>query len=266
MSTDLYDRDGAVSVDPRIAARRDAVVAHDRRRRWRRLAAIAGVIALVALGWYVTRTPLLDVDVIEVVGADRTGVDEVVLASGLLPGDPLVGVDQARIVSGVEALPWVAAVEVDRRWDGTVTIAVTERVPVATAPTADGGRAVVDAEGRVLAVVPAGTETSIEPPLLPIEGVVAPGSGELLDPVAAGALEVATAITPGLRARVANVAVWPGGDLSLTLIPQGGVDIGPPTAISAKLASLVTVLSQVDQRGLLTVGLRVPDLPTVTRQ
>ena len=188
------------------------------------------------------------------------------LASGLLPGDPLVGVDQARIVSGVEALPWVASVEVDRRWDGTVTVAVTERVPVATVPTEGEGRAVVDAEGRVLAVVPIGTEASIDPPLLAIEGVVAPSVGEFLEPAAAGALEVSTAITPGLRSRVANVAVWPGGFLSLSLIPQGGVDIGPPTDIPAKLAALVTVLSQVDQRGLLTVGLRVPDLPTVTRQ
>ncbi len=227
---------------------------------------LAGVVALAALGWYVTRTPLLDVDVIEVVGAERTGVEQVVLGSGLLPGDPLVGVDQDRVAKAVEALPWVGAAEVDRGWDGTIAITVTERVPVATAPSADGGRVVVDAEGRVLAVLPAGTETTVEAPLLPIEGILAPAPGEFLDPAAAGALEVATSITPGLRARVANVVVWGAGDLSLTLIPQGGAVIGPPTAIPAKLASLVTVLSQVDQRGLLTVGLRVPDLPTVTRQ
>jgi cell division protein FtsQ len=253
-------------VDPRIAARRDAVVAHGRRRRWRRLALVLGVLALVAAGWYATRTPLLDVDSIEVRGADRTGADQVVLASGLRPGAPLAGLDQASATRAVEALPWVESVDVERRWGGEVVMTVVERTPVATVATETGAQALVDTTGRVLAVVPAEEPLPVEAPLLPIVGVVAPEPGATLGPDAAGALEVATIASPGLRARLANIAVWPGGQLSLTLLPQGGADLGPPTELPAKLASLVTVLSQVDPTGLLTVGLRVPDLPTVTRQ
>jgi cell division protein FtsQ len=265
LSTRLASRSLSEEVDPRIAARRDAVEADRRSRRWRRVAVVVGVLAVLGGAWYATRTPLFDVEQVEVVGAARTPVEVVQEASGAAIGEAMLDVDPGDVEAAVEALPWVATAEVERRLDGRVVITVVERTPVATAPTADGGRAVLDAGGRVLEVVPAGAAPELDPAFVPIEGLVAPGPGGDVALEGAGALEVVTRLTPGLRARVVSVVVAPNGDLSLLLRPQGTVDLGPPVALDDKLGSLVTVLAQVDQSGLGTIGLRVPDLPTITR-
>lgn len=226
---------------------------------------VAGVVVVVVGGWYVTRTPLLDVEKIEVVGAVRTPVEAVQEASGVTVGEALLDVDPGGVEAAVEGLPWIATAEIQRHLDGRVVVTVVERTPVATAPTADGGRAVLDVGGRVLEVIPGAAAVELDPALVPIEGLVAPAAGERLSPEGAGALDVVTRLTPGLRLRVSTVQVAPNGDLALTLRPQGTADLGPPTALDAKVASLVTVLAQVDQSGLGTIGLRVPDLPTITR-
>jgi len=265
VSTRLEERPEAQPVDPRIAARRDAVAADSRRRRWRRWTVVAGVVAVVAGAWYVTRTPLFDVDSIEIVGVSRTSPDAVAAASGVLVGAALTDVDADRVRKGVEPLPWVDQVTVERGLDGTVVITVTERTAIATAVTVEGLPVVVDADGRVLAGVSPDTGLGVDPALVPIEGVSAPGPGGTLDTDSGGALDVVGRLGPALRQRVAAVVVGPAGDLTLTLRPQGVADLGPATLLDAKLSSLVTVLSQVDQSGLAVVGLRVPDLPTVTR-
>lgn len=266
MSPRTLERTTDAKVDPRIAARRDAVAA-DRRRRRRRWALVAiVVVAVVGGGWFVTRTSLLDVASVEVEGAVRTSPDDIRVASGVAVGDPLVDVDGGSVDAAVERLPWVATAETTRRLDGTVTIAVTERAPVATVPAADGARALVDRDGRVLAVVAPDSPEPPDPALVTIDGVVAGAPGEVLPPAGAGALAVVDGLTPGLRARVVAVVVSPIGELTLALRPEGTVDLGPPTELDVKLERLITVLSQVDQSGLAVIGLRVPDLPTVTRR
>jgi cell division protein FtsQ len=264
LSTRTLERPSRAEVDPRIAARRDAVTADRRRRRHRWLAWVAVVITVAAGGWLLTRSALLDVEQVRVEGATHTSVDDVVAASGVSTGDPLVGLDEGAAVRGVEALPWIAEATVERSIDGTVRVRVTERVAVATVPT-EAGRALVDLDGRVLAAV--GSDEEVAEPdtvLMAIEGLVAPGPGGMLGPEAAGAMEVLAGLTPGLQARVSSVAITPDGGLALALRPQGVAELGPPTELPAKLASLVTVLAQVDQTGLGTINLRVPDLPTVS--
>jgi cell division protein FtsQ len=263
LSTRTLERPSDAEVDPRIAARRDAVTADRRRRRHRVLAWVAAAITVAAGGWLLTRTALLDVERVRVEGAANTSVDDVVAASGLSTGEPLVGLDEGAAVRGVEALPWVADATVERSIDGTVRVRVTERVAVATAPT-EAGRALVDLDGRVLAVVAPDEVAEIDPALMAIEGLVAPDPGGTLGPEAAGAMEVMAGLSPGLQVRVSSIGVTPDGGLTLTLRPQGVAELGPPTELPAKLASLVTVLAQVDQTGLGTIDLRVPDLPTVS--
>lgn len=255
---------GPTPVDPRIAARRDAVVADQRRRRRRRLGILLGVVALVGAGWFATRTGLLDVEQVEVAGAGRTPVDEIRDASGVRPGDQLLDLDPGRIADAVGALPWVATVDVSRRLDGRVTITVSERDPVATVPDGTGGLALVDGEGRVLGPLPADLDAH-RSGLVPIEGLDAPEPGATLEPVAAPALDVIARLSPGLRARVTTVALTPAGELELGLRPQGTVALGPPVELQRKLDSLVTVLAQVDQDGLASIDVRVPSLATVER-
>ncbi|MGK2950458.1 MAG: cell division protein FtsQ/DivIB, partial [Acidimicrobiales bacterium] len=136
--TMVEDAPAAPRIDPRIRARRIEVQRHRGRRRLQRLVDV-GVVAAVALGFLVAlRTPLLDVDVVEVTGAEQTTAESVRAAAGIAPGTPLVDVDVRAAGERVAALPWVEEVEVHRRLDGTVAFAVTERVPVALVGGGDG--------------------------------------------------------------------------------------------------------------------------------
>ena len=74
-------------IDPRIAARRDAVENERRRRRGRWWLAAAIVVALGVGAWFLTRTPLLDVDRIEVRGAVVTTPEDIEAAAGVRTGE-----------------------------------------------------------------------------------------------------------------------------------------------------------------------------------
>lgn len=260
MAGRLRDRSGSdTEIDPRIAARRDAVETEKRRRRGRWWL-IAAIIAAVVVGaWFLTRTPLLDVDRIEVRGAVATTVDDIVAISGLRTGEALLEVDTSAAASHVRDLPYVKTASVVRKWDGLVIITVTERVPVAIAASADGVAMLIDGSGRVIGPHVAGD--GVETVLI---GVEAGAPGTVVEGVS-GALEVATLLTPGMRARVAGIATAPDGSLNLALSPQGIVIMGPPTDLPAKVDSLRIVMGQVDQRDLATINVVNPSTPVVVR-
>lgn len=247
------------SIDPRIAARRDAVENEKRRRRGRWWLVVAIIAALIVGAWFITRTPLLDIDRIKVEGAVITTVDDIVAASGVRTGEPLLEVDASRSAAQIRELPYIATAKVARSWDGLVTIEVTERLPVALAVGEDGVPMVVDATGRVLA------------PHVPEDGISMVLTGVQAGPVgstvegATGALELASLLSPGMRARIASIATAPDGSLTLTLVPQGTVVIGPPSDLTAKVEALRTVMAQVDQRDLSSINVVNPTTPVVVR-
>lgn len=266
MSTRTAERPLDEGVDPRIAARRVAVAADRRRRRLRWTAWVLVAATVGALAWYLSRSSLLDVEVVQVDGVQQTAPDEVLEASGLSPGDPLLWIDQGAAASRVEELPWVASATVHRNLDGTVRLAVVERQPALTVATPEGAPALVDGTGRVLAVVGPDELAAQDPPLVSVEGLTAPVPGQSLGPAAEGALAVVEGLTPGLRSRVTAVRVTAQAELELLLVPDIVVELGRPTELDTKLASLVTTLSLIDQTDLATLSLRVPGLPTATRR
>jgi len=246
-------------IDPRIAARRDAVEHEKRRRRGRWWLAVAIFAAVVVGAWFVTRTPLLDVDDISVEGAVVTSVDEIVSVSGLRAGEPLLEVDASASSAKIKELPFIESATVSRQWDGLVRITVTERVAVAIAVNAEGVPMLIDRSGRVLAphVAGDGVETVLA-------GVLAGAPGSTVEG-ANGALEVASLLSPGMRARVVSLSTAPDGSLSIALSPQGTVVMGPPTDLAAKVEALRTVMAQVDQRDLASINVVNPSTPVVVR-
>lgn len=246
-------------IDPRIAARRHEV-ARDRERRRRRRVVVASVITvLLTAAWFALHSPLLDVDSITVDGNSNTTTDQVMEASGLAVGEPLIDVRAARVREHLLALPWVADASVAVSWRGSVDVSLTERTALAVVRGPDGADVLVDGEGRALG--PASGQTE----LIRIEGVAAGEPGTTLDSPAPDALEVIAALTPGVRSRVGGVVANGDGTVELSLRPQGTVVLGTVADIEAKLRSLTTVLGQVDLTDLATIDLRVPDLPTLTR-
>src|SRR5687768_13579218 len=118
-------------IDPRFRARRIAVQRGMGRRRLQRLAD-GGAVLAVALGFLVAlRTPLLDVDAVRVTGNQRTPAEAVIAASGITPGDQLIDLDLATAGQGVTDLPWVSQARLHRGIDGSVSVEVIERTPVA---------------------------------------------------------------------------------------------------------------------------------------
>lgn len=262
--TTTVPRERAGEVDPRFEARRRQVAA-DRRRRWVRRGVVLGaVVAVLAATWGLTRTGALDVDVIDVAGAARLDHATVVQASGVAVGDPLLDVDPADAAAGIEALPWIADAVVERDWRaGHVRITVQERTPVA-AVVAGAAVGVVDADGHVLAVGSLDGPPPAADGLVRVEGPALGGEGTTLDPVALPLLEVASALTPGVRTRV--VAVRPAGDeVELTLQPAGTVRFGPAEDVAEKVRSLQTVLAEAQLDCLAAIDVRVPDTAVLTR-
>lgn len=257
--TSTLERPDTAEMDPRIAARRRAVDADRRRIRLRRWAVVAAVVALLVGAWYLTRTPLLDVDRIEVEGVVQTSVDDVLVAAGVHPGDALLELDLRAAAERVRTLPWVDSAVVERNWDGRVVIKVTERQMVAIVDDESGVGQLVDARGRVLAAD--GTMDMIDTKIL---GAVAGGAGSTVEGVD-DALRLAALLTPGMRSRVATISVGADGALTLGLRPQGSVVIGPPTDLPAKVAALRTVMAQVDQRDLASINVVNPSTPVVVR-
>src|SRR5687768_9465586 len=121
-------------IDPRIRARRIEVQRTEGRRRLRRLAWLSAAVVLLVGAWGLTRTTLLDVDRVVVVGAAHSDGDAVVAATGVRQGDPLLDVDAGQVRHAVERLPWVATATVSRSWPGTVHVRLRERTAVAVVP------------------------------------------------------------------------------------------------------------------------------------
>jgi cell division protein FtsQ len=246
-------------MDPRIRARRVAVMRAAGRRRLHRLMVLVGVLAfgLTALG--VSYSPALAVRTVSFEGA--TATDEAVLreAAGIRSGSSLVWLDVDAVRGRLEALPGVEAVRVRRSWPHGVVIEVDERVPAAIIADGAGSWVQVDEGGRVLATVasPGG--------LVQVQGAGAPGApGSTLGAEGRALAQVAGSLPPSLRARVRAVAAAADGPV-LVLRTGGTVVLHGTADLPAKLLAAMTVLRELepDEVGELDVG--VPDAPVLRR-
>ena len=243
-------------MDPRLRERRVAVKRDEGRRRLRFLGVCVGVITLAGAAAGASRSPLLDVDLVEVTGAAHVTPATVISAARIELGDLMVEVDAAAAATRIERLPWVARAEVRRQWPGTVHIHVAERTAVAAVP-ARGGWATVDATGRVL------ERTADAPAELGAVVEVEPITGDRVPADLRDALTVAAAIPPHLLGRVAGVRPAAEG-LELPLRPGGVVRFGTTAQLGEKLTALATMLDRV-QGPVATIDVRVPDAPVLTR-
>lgn len=254
------------TIDPRIRARRIAVQRDEGRKRLRRLGIASGAAAVVAGLWGVTLTPLLDVDHIRVDGAEHSGAEAVQAATGIVAGDALLTAHLGRAASRVAELPWVQTVEVHRQWPGTVRVEVVERTAAAAVPVKAGGWVLLDASGRQLAVTP-----DPGPGLLHLQiPPIAPALGQRLDAGTSAALTLAGTVPLSLRERLLELRPAAGGAVDGTVRLRNGatagVRFGAPTQAAAKWLALLSVLDDADPAGIVTIDVRVPGAPALTRR
>jgi cell division protein FtsQ len=253
-----------LEIDPRIADRRTAVQREHRRKRRRMLYGLLAftVVTLTALA--LTRSPLLDVDHVDVVGADRTAVDDLVAATGIGQGMPMTEVDLDGAREAIAALPWIADVRIERTWPNRIAIAVRERESVAAVPAAAGGWALIDDEGHVLDVR---AETSDRwPRIAGVEPAGEPGTA-MGDEVAAP-ITVANALSPDLRNGLDQIVVDDAGRIELHYVTGQRAllgDVDDRDDLHEKLVNLATIQVRVDDCGVDTIDLRATVISTVTR-
>ncbi len=245
--------------DPRMRARRVAVARDVGRRRLRRVKAVLSVICAVVWVLVALRSPVLDVDRVQVVGAERVPAADVQrAAAGARPGTPMVEVDTGSARAGVAALPWVDEVRVTKLWPGTVRVVITERHEVATVAVADGW-ALVDADGRVLEVVAA------EPDLPALAGERDVTPGRTLGARDRGALAVLGDLPSALRGATERTAT---GDDGLELVLDDGfrVVLGDRGELAAKAeaAEAVRQHTGAPADGACRIDVRVPTAPVLT--
>jgi cell division protein FtsQ len=252
-------------IDPRIRARRVEVQRDEGRKRLRKLGILGIAIAVAAFLWWLTLTPLLDVDSIDIDGAVHTGSEAVLDTIDIERGDALLTADVGGAASSLSTLPWVETVDVRRSWPGTIEISIVERTPVAAIAARGGGWVVVDSGGRQLAIE---KEPGIE--LVRVAGRrLTPALGEPAGEKYQGSLDLASVLPSSLRGAVPSL--WPqrDGTIEATVqLPNGAsatARFGVPDQLEAKLVSLAAVLERADLANVRIIDLRVPGAPALTR-
>lgn len=251
---------GGAKVPARNLTARSAAVRAQRRERRRSVIIVLVAITVTSVaGLALIRSPLLDIDRVEVTGVSEVDGAEVVAAADVPIGSPILDLEVEAVAARVEQIPEVRAATVARQLDGTVTIAVTEREPTMALKTADG-YVLVDDDGRQVRI-------STEPPdgFLPVIGLRATGRpGDPAPPGSTSVLRLMAEITPPVRAAVSEVIVT-GDELALGLIDGGRAILGQDEELEAKVISLETLLLSVDLRCVHEIDLTVPSAPAVSR-
>ena len=251
----------AVSLDPRLRARRIAVKRQRGHRRLRRLLVSLTVVGLAFGALVLSRSSLLDVDRIDIYGLDRVSRRSAEEALGLEVGAPLLTVSTASLERSLEELPWVDDALVQRGWRGTLTVEITERRPVALALTAPDEWVLVDGYGRVL------SEALSRLPQLPrLSGLrAASGPGSFMEPDSAAALAVVQALPAAMHDQVYGVWRDSRGELRLGVVDGPVIVLGDDGRLRAKVAAAATMLEQLASEELSPTELdvSVPNLPVV---
>ncbi len=234
-------------------------------RRHRRWVAVGVACTLGLVGLVLARSPLLDVNRIEVRSGERTPAAEVLERSGLRRGQPMLGLDDDGATRRIEELAWVRQATVERSWPGGVTIDVVERVPVAALAAGRRRWVLVDGEGRRLMELRRSREGIVS-----VRGLIGPSGplGTVVGADARGAVALARMLPPALRMRLPAVQVTSEGRLEVRVRDRDREIVallGRPEQLRAKVISLATVFETVELDGVVRIDLRRPRDPVLTR-
>nr|WP_246326033.1 FtsQ-type POTRA domain-containing protein [Actinomycetospora corticicola] len=220
------------------------------RRRW---TVAVGTLAVVGgLVWLLGFSPVFDVRAVEVTGAAAETLPAVQQAAAVPPETSLLWLSTADLDARVAAIPRVASVDVRRSLPGTVTVAVTEREPVAAVP-APGGVGLLDGSGFVYRTMPA-APAGVPRLVLPAGVAASPGN-----PATVAAVRVLQALPTTLRAKVTELRANGAYDVSF-LLDGRTVRWGADAEDERKAAVLGPLLTRPGS----VYDVSTPDLPVVS--
>jgi cell division septal protein FtsQ len=247
-------------MDPRISARRIAVLREQGRRRLLIGGVALGAVAVLVGGWFLLHTSLFSARSVTVTGNVHETEAQVVAQAGLANQPPLLDIDAGAAAARLEQLPWVRTATVHVSWPDGVHIAVTEETPRFTASTAAGRWELLSSDGRVL-----GQSATRPPGLLLLTVPAPPGQpGSVLSSRDAAGLRVASSLPASFVAQVTAVTVEPAGWVQLALTTPIVVDIGTTAELTAKYEDVSSILAGATLHNGDVIDVSVPDAPTVT--
>lgn len=241
-------------MDERVAQRRRGVSEDRARRRLRWILGAIVVVLVVGGAVWLVRSPLLSIDSVEVSGQAVSNPAAYIDQLGMGVGVPTIDVRPGLIEETIEADPWVAQAVVTVSWPGSITVVVTEHVPVALVESPEGwylaaadGSFVADTEGRD------------DLPKVAISPDDASVGDTTSDEMILGALTFIGALPEDRRASV----VLSVRDESLFASMDGHeVRLGRPTQVAAKAVVLIELLDSGLEEGA-AIDLIAPMRPAV---
>ncbi len=230
-----------------------------RRRRFGALVVtVLGTVVLLGAGAWVTTSQIFAMRSLHVTGNVHLTSDQIASIAGITDRTNVLWLSSSSIVHRLEANPWVLSARVERTLPGSVTVRITERVPVAVLA---GTRMIVAADGVVLGAATGAVR------LPTIQGTVRGGPTQRVVGAPAG-LAIAAAIPWPTREEVRLIAIAPDGQVTLTLASGIEVLYGDGTAVAAKGTALQAVLDWADRNHVRprTIDLHAPDAPAISQQ
>jgi len=196
--------------------------------------AVAGVAA--AAGWVLFGSSLLVVRSVTVSGTHLVPRSEVLAASGVVPGTPLIRVNTARAAARIEKISQVSSAQVTRSWPNRLVIVVRERTPALVLPAYGGGYDIADADGVVLKRV------TRRPADLPLYPTVAPEGALRGNPDLAAAVAVLSELPAEMRRSVISVTAPNPDQVTLRLAGRITVLWGDTGRAAAKARALTVLM------------------------
>jgi cell division protein FtsQ len=191
---------------------------------------------VAAAGWVLLGSPLLVVRSVTVSGTYLVPRSEVLAASGVVPGTPLIRVNTARAAARIEKISQVSSAQVIRSWPNRLVIVVRERTPTLVLPAYGGGYDIADADGVVLKRV------ARRPADLPLYPTVAPEGALRGDPDLTAAVAVLSELPAELRRSVVSVIAPSPDQVTLRLAGRITVLWGGTGRAAAKARALTVLM------------------------
>jgi cell division protein FtsQ len=186
---------------------------------------------------------------VEVVGAERRPEDAIVAASGLVLGTNVFAIDLDAARSRLLADPWIAEAALARRLPGTVSIRVTEHVPVALVALSE--TFLTTPEGDLFKKIDA-SDTLDLPVITGIQDEALAEDRERATRSLRRAIELAMEFERSelaRRAELQEVHVSPDGEFTLVLGRSATELVLGPPPFRRKLSQAARVLAELERRG-----------------
>jgi len=224
--------------------------------KWLKLAGavVASIVVVIAL----LASPIFAIRSVTVEGNVYTSTKVLAAVTKTLKGASVFTVDTGKARELLLADSWVSDVRITTRFPGKALVEIAERVPIVWYVGDDQKARIVDARGRVIAVL-AGWPTKY----LRVVGV-GPSlkAGAVADDVYRAAAQLVLALPDELRPLVKSLEVSAGGELAMTLAGGTLVRFGPPNDLQNKLVAVVVLLRRQNPSTLAIIDVSTGD-PTV---